>query len=149
MQLALQTGPVPRLSDEHSSLVAKVRHLRTQCVSPQFHVVFNDLFEMVNNPVPLDETKAGAILDEHFNKSQDSYVDLEHDGDGAIVFTNLLRRMTFGSARRSDATSKSYSRNTGTVHATAGCDISTGASQTAAEGRPYQLPHRNAHIVTS
>jgi len=73
-------------SDEHSSLVAKVRHLRTQHVSPQFHVVFDDLFQTVNNPVPLDETKAGTILDELFNQSRDSYVDLERDSDGTIVY---------------------------------------------------------------
>jgi hypothetical protein len=34
-------------SDEHSSLVANVRHLSTSYVSPQFHVVFDDLFETV------------------------------------------------------------------------------------------------------
>jgi len=34
-------------SDEHSSLVANVRHLSTGHVSPQFHVVFDDLFEAV------------------------------------------------------------------------------------------------------
>lgn len=31
-------------SDEHSSLVALVRHLTTGIVSPQYHVVFDDLF---------------------------------------------------------------------------------------------------------
>jgi hypothetical protein len=30
-------------SDEHSSLVANIRHLKTSCVSPQYHVVFDDL----------------------------------------------------------------------------------------------------------
>ncbi len=34
-------------SDEHSSLVANVRHLSTGYISPQFHVVFDDLFETV------------------------------------------------------------------------------------------------------
>ncbi len=33
--------------DEHSSLVANVRHLSTGYVSPQFHVIFDDLFETV------------------------------------------------------------------------------------------------------
>ena len=33
--------------DEHSSLVANVRHLGTGYVSPQYHVVFDDLFETV------------------------------------------------------------------------------------------------------
>jgi hypothetical protein len=34
-------------SDEHSSLVGNVHHLSTGYVSPQFHVVFDDLFETV------------------------------------------------------------------------------------------------------
>jgi hypothetical protein len=34
-------------SDEHSSLVANVRHLGMGYVSPQSHVVFDDLFETV------------------------------------------------------------------------------------------------------
>ena len=34
-------------SDEHSSLVANVRHLTTGHVSPQYHVVFDDLFQTV------------------------------------------------------------------------------------------------------
>jgi hypothetical protein len=34
-------------SDEHSSLVANVRHLGTGYVSPQYHVVFDGLFKPV------------------------------------------------------------------------------------------------------
>ena len=34
-------------SDENSSLVAHVRHLKTGYVSPQYHVVFDDLFKTV------------------------------------------------------------------------------------------------------
>ncbi len=34
-------------SDEHSSLVANIRHLKMGYVSPQYHVVFDDLFETV------------------------------------------------------------------------------------------------------
>ncbi len=34
-------------SDKHLSLVVNVRHLLTGHVSPQFHVVFDDLFETV------------------------------------------------------------------------------------------------------
>ena len=32
-------------SDEHSSLVANVRNLSTGHISPQYHLVFDDLFE--------------------------------------------------------------------------------------------------------
>ena len=34
-------------SDEHSSLVVNVRNLSTGYISPQFHLVFGDLFETV------------------------------------------------------------------------------------------------------
>jgi len=35
--------------DEHSSMVSNVQHLTTGYISPQVHVVFNDLFETVNH----------------------------------------------------------------------------------------------------
>jgi hypothetical protein len=41
-------GQFVGFSDEHSSLVANVQHLSTNFISPQFHVVFDDLFETVN-----------------------------------------------------------------------------------------------------
>jgi len=41
-------GKFVGFSDEHSSLVANVWHLTTRYISPQFHVVFDDLFETVN-----------------------------------------------------------------------------------------------------
>ena len=41
-------GQFVGFSDEHSSMVANVRHLTTGYISPQFHVVFDDLFETVN-----------------------------------------------------------------------------------------------------
>ena len=34
-------------SDDHSSLVANVNNLITGYISPQFHLVFDDLFETV------------------------------------------------------------------------------------------------------
>jgi hypothetical protein len=42
-----RVGQFLRYSDEHLSLVVNVRHLSTGHVSPQFHVVFDDLFETV------------------------------------------------------------------------------------------------------
>ena len=32
-------------SEEHSTLVANFCHLRTGCISPQYHLVFGDLFQ--------------------------------------------------------------------------------------------------------
>jgi hypothetical protein len=40
-------GQFMGFSDEHSSLVANVHHLTTGFVSPQYHVVFDDLFQTV------------------------------------------------------------------------------------------------------
>jgi hypothetical protein len=46
-------------SNEHSSLVANVRNLSTGFVSPQYHVVFGDLFQTVfssgDNDAVIDE----------------------------------------------------------------------------------------------
>ena len=39
-------------SDEHSSLVANIRHLNTGYVSPQYHVVYDDLFQTVLSTGP-------------------------------------------------------------------------------------------------
>jgi hypothetical protein len=41
-------GQFVGFSDDHSSLVANGWHLTTGYISPQFHVVFDDLFETVN-----------------------------------------------------------------------------------------------------
>ena len=41
-------GQFVGFSDEHSSLVANAWHLTTGYISPQFHVVFDDLFDTVN-----------------------------------------------------------------------------------------------------
>ncbi len=47
-----QVGHFLGYSDEHSSLTANVGHLSMSYVSPQFHVVFDDLFETVVLPQP-------------------------------------------------------------------------------------------------
>ena len=47
MELFIQTGQFLGYSDEHSYLVAMVRHLGTGYVSPQYHVLFDDLFKTV------------------------------------------------------------------------------------------------------
>ncbi len=50
-------GQFVGFSDEHSSMVANVRHLTTRYISPQFHVLFDDLFETVNH-TGADDRKA-------------------------------------------------------------------------------------------
>eukprot|EP00804_Cyclotella_cryptica_P031100 CCRYP_011717-RC/>CCRYP_011717-RC protein AED:0.72 eAED:0.31 QI:0/-1/0/1/-1/0/1/0/345 len=72
-------------SDEHSSLVANVRNLSTGFVSPQFHVVFDDLFQTVfssgNDDVLMDR-----ICNELFEYNRDIYAEDECDSDGNLVY---------------------------------------------------------------
>ena len=60
-------------SDEHSTLVSQVRNLSTNFVSPQFHVVYGDLFSCIYNNVKLQDTKIEAIFSELFESCCDYY----------------------------------------------------------------------------
>ena len=42
------------VSPEHSTLVANARHLQTNHVSPQFHLIHDDNFETIRNDTLLD-----------------------------------------------------------------------------------------------
>ena len=72
-------------SDEHSSLVANVRHLKTGFVSPQYHCVFDDLFQTVfstgENDVVTD-----AICDQLWSQERECYVDEEVDENGNLIY---------------------------------------------------------------
>ena len=62
------------LSEKHSTLVATVQKLKTGYISPQYNIVFDDLFETTfhrgkNNPV-IDQ-----ICNDIFNSSQDWYAE--------------------------------------------------------------------------
>ena len=54
-------------SDEHSTLVARVRHLQTNHVSPQFHVVFDDMFSTIYNDTRVDDDAIEAIFNKLFD----------------------------------------------------------------------------------
>ena len=49
-------GQLLGFSDEHSTLVAMVRNLTTNFVSPQFHVVFDEKFSTIQNDNMLEDT---------------------------------------------------------------------------------------------
>ncbi len=72
-------------SDEHWSLVAYVRHLSTGYVSPQFHVVFDDLFETVVHNGDNDAV-INSICDGLFERNRELYVEDEFDADGMLVY---------------------------------------------------------------
>ena len=72
-------------SDEHSSLVANVRHLTTGHVSPQYHCVFDDLFQTVFND-GMDKHVVDAICNNLWNNNRELYAEEEYDEDGMLVY---------------------------------------------------------------
>ena len=65
-------------SDEHSSTVAQVRHLSSGYVSPQFHVVFDELFALINNNTRLEDTKIESVFEKLFTDCRDHFGE-EHE----------------------------------------------------------------------
>jgi hypothetical protein len=72
-------------SDEHLSLVANRWHSSTGHVSPQFHVVFDDLFETVicNGD---NDAVVNSICDGLFNWNHKLYVEDEFDNDDVLIY---------------------------------------------------------------
>ena len=77
-------------SDEHSSLVANVRHLATGYVSPQYHCVFDDLFETVYAAKAENWTLYDALSNLLWDSDRDQYAEEEYNADGMLVYTCLL-----------------------------------------------------------
>jgi hypothetical protein len=65
--------------------VANVRHLSTNFISPQFHVVFNDLFKTVNR-IGLDEPVVESICQDLFQLNRELYAEEELDKAGNIIY---------------------------------------------------------------
>jgi hypothetical protein len=66
------------LSDIHSSTIGLILNLRTGYISPQFHVVYDDLFQTVSNVALIDgqELPFNAILWDDLMKNQrERYID--------------------------------------------------------------------------
>ena len=72
---------------EHSTLVANVRHLQTNYVRPQFHLIHDDNFETILNDTPLDHPLSDERLLDIFETSHKIYSDIKRSEDGAIVYT--------------------------------------------------------------
>jgi hypothetical protein len=73
-------------SDEHSSLVANVRHLSSGYVSPQFHVVFDDRFHTVHG-TGKDDAITETICDLLWENDREIYAEDEHGPDGSLIYT--------------------------------------------------------------
>jgi hypothetical protein len=71
-------------SREHSSMVALVRNLRTGHVSPQYHCVFDDLYQTVFSS-KYDVRSAEEICDILFDNARDWYAEEEYE-DGKLVY---------------------------------------------------------------
>ncbi len=72
-------------SDKHSSLVANVRHLSTNFISPKFHVVFDNLFEPVNR-IGVDEPVIESICQDLFQLNRELYAEEELGKAGNIIY---------------------------------------------------------------
>ena len=73
-------------SEQHSSLIANIRHLGTGRISPQYHVVFDDLFQTVFSD-GINDKVTDAICDHLFEESRDVYVEPEYNEDGVLVYS--------------------------------------------------------------
>ena len=60
-------------SDEHSSLVGKVRNLTTNYVSPQYHLVFDDLFQTIFSDGNSNNPESNGLCNNLFDTAQDWY----------------------------------------------------------------------------
>ncbi len=78
-------GQFVGFSDEHSSLVANVRHLTTNFISPQFHLVFDDLFKTVNR-TGVDVFVVESICNELFQLNRELFAEEELDEAGNIIY---------------------------------------------------------------
>ena len=75
-------------SDEHSTLVANVRNLKTGYIYPQYHIVFDDLFETTfcrgkNNPV------IDRICNDLFDSSRDWYAEEKYEPEVQLIYRPL------------------------------------------------------------
>ena len=72
-------------SDQHSSLVAMVRNLATNYVSPQFHVVFDEKFTTIQNDTRLEDTTIESIFKDLFTDCRDYFGEEGRPPDGNSV----------------------------------------------------------------
>jgi hypothetical protein len=77
-------GKFVGFSDEHSSLVANIYHLTTGYISPQFHVIFDHLFETVNC-TGVDDCVIESICNGLFQRNRELYAKDELNEAGNII----------------------------------------------------------------
>ena len=62
-------------SEEHSKSVAMIRNLTTNFVSPQWHVVYDELFSTIRNDTRLKDTAVESIFNDLFDNCREYYGD--------------------------------------------------------------------------
>ena len=80
-----RVGEFLGFSEEHSLLVANIRHLGTGYISPKYHCMFDDKFETVYSTGENDSVTA-AITDMLWDTNKELYADDEFDNDGILVY---------------------------------------------------------------
>jgi hypothetical protein len=93
-------GQFVRFLDEHSYMVANVCHLTTRYISPQFHVVFDNLFETVNC-TGVDDWAIKSICNGLFSVIVNCMLKMNLTRL-VISFTNHLPYMRFDSMKLDD-----------------------------------------------
>jgi hypothetical protein len=73
-------------SSEHSTLVAMVRNLKTNHISPQFHFIHDDHFKTILSNTPLDYPLLDKQLLDLFKNATEFYGEIERLKDGAIIY---------------------------------------------------------------
>jgi hypothetical protein len=75
-------------SDEHSSLIANIWHLKTSYVSPQYHVVFDDLSKTVFSS-GANDALVDSICKNLYGTSCEIYATDEYDAHDNLVYKPL------------------------------------------------------------
>ncbi len=88
-QACARLGQFIGFSDEHFLLVANVRHLTTHFISPQFHLVLDDLFKTVNEFGVFCGT-VEPFYDEPLQLNCELFSEEELDEAGNIIYQSLL-----------------------------------------------------------
>ena len=73
-------------SNQHLSLVANIRHLKTGYISPQYHVVYDDLFQTVFSAGPNTDL-VDAMCEELLNTSCEVYATDQYDAENNLVYS--------------------------------------------------------------
>jgi hypothetical protein len=78
-------GQFVGFSDKRSSLVANVSFFSTNFISPQFHIVLDDLFKTVNR-TGVDEPVAESICQDLFQPNRELYAEEELGKAGNLIY---------------------------------------------------------------